>query len=133
MATDKTLTEKEQQEIINKIEAFIDQLKTATLEQIEKDIQPTILTIYGMIPFSKGYILSEKFSINYPDLDDTIKRAKQEVEGAVVKMLLYGASNKQVGRLFYLKTAFKYRENDSTNDKPQVVIQLGANNGDNRI
>ncbi len=115
---------------IKEIEKFIETLLEATPKQIRDELQPTKLDIVLLAKVDRNNINKERWQENHKELHLTIKRGYDVIENILVKQVAFKNS---IGSMFMLKAAFQYRENAIVSENERIVINIGDNNGKNKI
>ena len=80
--------------------------------------------------YDRRRLVEERWQLKHPELWDTIKKGYAVVENIMLKRVGYKNS---VGSIFLLKASFGLRENAIVNENERIVINIGSNNGTNKI
>jgi len=95
-------------------------------------LSPTKQTINTKSGYSKSSINRIEWQEKHKDLWNAIKKGYDFIEQILSEELLWGNTGKAIPIIFYLKSAYQWRENAITDESERVVINIGANNGKNK-
>ena len=115
---------------VKAINAYIKTILNATPKEIQDTLMPTKLDIVRLSKTSRQNIALSSWQISHKELFDTIKKGYDAIESILIKRVGYKNS---IGSMFLLKATFQYRENAITKENERIVINIGGNNGPNKI